>query len=134
MRAQLGQIMDKRCKKTKNPAATSEDLGAKTGCQEQKQFPEHLTPAAGWAGHVSHLFGSDTGCIPNRTPCKELACLSHQAKGNSCLFSLPSAAAGAPVKPCLHFSLAFTSHLVSSQFLLIREGQEPWLVSDVPWF
>ena len=34
--AQLGQILDKRYKKTKIPAATFEEPGAKAGCWEQK--------------------------------------------------------------------------------------------------
>ena len=102
-----GKLWTKDAKRPKNPAATSEDPGAKTGCQEQKQVTEHLTPAAGWAEHVSHLFGSNTGHFPNLTPCKEQACLSCQAKGNCCLFSLPSAAAGAPIKPCLYFLSGF---------------------------
>ena len=43
MHVKLGQIMDKKIQKDqkKNPTATSEESGAKTGCQEQKQGTVH---------------------------------------------------------------------------------------------
>ena len=46
-------------------------------------------------------------------------------QGTYCLFSLPSGAAGVPIKPCLNVFLA------SSQFLLIGKDQEPWWI---PYF
>ena len=36
-----GKLCTTRYKKTKNPTATSEEQGAKTGCQEQKQGTAH---------------------------------------------------------------------------------------------
>ena len=42
MHVQLGQIMDNKIQKDqKNPTATSEELGAKTGCQGQNQGTAH---------------------------------------------------------------------------------------------
>ena len=48
-------------KRPKSPTATSEELGAKTGCREHKQgtvpAPLHSTPPKGWAKHLSpHLW------------------------------------------------------------------------------
>ena len=42
MHVQLGQIMGNKIQKDqKNPTAASEELEAKTGCQEQKQGTAH---------------------------------------------------------------------------------------------
>ena len=42
-----GRVLDQKIQKTKDPTAISEELGAKTGCWEQKQgtedAPLHLT-------------------------------------------------------------------------------------------
>ena len=47
------------------------------------------------------------------------------SEGTCCLLLLPTAAAAASVEPCLNC-------LAASQFLLMGEGQEPWLVTVGP--
>ena len=75
--------------------------GAKAG---HCSCPLHTTPPKGWADHLSH--GSSRPLDPppysphvrsRLTPPQE------PSKGTCCLFLLPSAAAGAPVKPGLSF-------------------------------
>ena len=78
-----GKLWTTRYKKTKNPAATSEEPGAKAGCREQKQgvgsksrvlrMPPALNPTKGWAKHLSHPSGPTLGHTPTLTPCKEQA-------------------------------------------------------------
>ena len=56
---------------------------------------------------------------------KKIHEMEQASKGTCSLFLLPAATAGAQE------SLAWISCLASSQFLLLGEGQEPWLVSDL---
>ena len=62
----------------KNPTATFEGPGAKTGCWEQKQGtvqgPLHTAPPKGWAKHLSHPSSQTPGQTPSLTPYKEQAC------------------------------------------------------------
>ena len=46
-------------KDQRTPTATSEEPGAKSGCQEQNQGTVHApsTPPKGWANHLSHPSG-----------------------------------------------------------------------------
>ena len=110
-----------RYKKTKNPTATSEELGAKAGyCT----CPLYTAPPKGWAKHLSHSSGPTPGPAPVLTPCKEPACPHRPvSKGTCYLFSLPPASAGAPVKPCLNFLPGLLP--ISIDY----GGQEPWSVT-----
>ena len=85
-------------KKTKNPTATSEELGAAhVLCTQHHQ--------RSWAKHLSHPSGPTLWHTSTLAPYKEPdppSLLREQAsKGSCCLFSLPSAAVEAPIKPCL---------------------------------
>ena len=91
--AQLGQIMNSKTQKTKHPAATSEELGAKAGCCP---CPLHTPPPKGWANHLSHPSPPHIKGI-NSPPS------SGSEQGNCYLLSLPPIATGAPIKPCLNF-------------------------------
>ena len=123
----LGQIIDKKIQKDpKNPTATSEELGARTGCREQKQgtahAPWHSTPPKGWAKHLSH-------------PSSLTHPYSHPIQGTSSpLFREqarePVACSRSPLlQQGPRWSPAWISYLGSSQFLWILEGQGPWSVS-----
>ena len=110
MYVQLGQILDKRYKKTKKtPTATSEELGAKTGSGAKAGYcacPLNSTPPEGWAKHLSHPSGLTPGHTPALTPEKEQACPPQGAneQGNLLLVLAPlPAAAEAPIKPCLNY-------------------------------
>lgn len=97
----MGQILDKRLKRTKNVTATSEEKGTKT-------CPLPSTPPEKWANHLSHRSNSTSG----HTPYKEQAChpfRERMNKGTSYLFSCLSAIAGAPMKLCLNFLSGFVS-------------------------
>lgn len=108
----------KKYKKTKNPTATSEEqkqgIGSKVGTA---QAP-HSTPPEGWGTNASHPFSQTPGhTYPHPIKATSLSSTQEQARETCCyLFSLPPAAAGAPIKPCLNFYLA------SSQFLLIKDA------------
>ena len=63
----------------KNPTATFEKAGAKTGCLEQKQgtactWPLHTTSPKGWAKLLSQPSGPTPGHTPTLTPYKKQAC------------------------------------------------------------
>ena len=112
------QLWIRRYKPNKIPTATSEVLEAKTGCQEQKQGTSHvpyiqnLGPKR-WANHLSHPTS-----LQDPWTQSQLHPLLQASKGNL-VFLLCSAAAETSIKlawiPCLAY-----------QFLLFREGQEPW--------
>ena len=65
-----------RYTETKNPAATSKELGAKPGCQKQKWGPVHApcTHHHPRANHLSHPSSLTLGPAPTTTPCQETAC------------------------------------------------------------
>lgn len=108
-------------KRPKNPTDTSGELGAKTAyCT----CPLHILPPKRWANHPP---AQPPGPGPTLYPYKELALPwpGGARKANCYLFSLPPAAAGAPIKPCLNFLSG-----LFYQFLLIKKGQEPWSVTD----
>ena len=85
--------------------------------------PLHTTAPKGWAKHPSHPSSPTPGHNLSLTPYKEQACppsgRQRTSKAVCCLFSLPSAAAGVPVKPCLNFLSC------CNQFLLIKEAKSP---------
>ena len=100
------------------------------------------TVPAPWTQH--HQRGRQTtsatppappGHTPTLTPCKEPACspnLREQTGKGTCLFSLPPAAAEAPVKPCLNFLSSIWSISIDwgrPRILVginsMRPGQEP---------
>ena len=65
-----GKFWTTRYKKTKNPTATSGDLGAKAGyCA----CPLHSTPPKGWVNHLSHPSSPTPGHASTLTPYKEPA-------------------------------------------------------------
>ena len=96
-----GKLWTTRYKKTKNPTATSEEPGAKAG---YRACPLHSTPPKGRADSLSH----PSGLTPGHTP-TQLTPPQGASKGTCYLFSLPRAAAGAPIKPCLNFLSGFLS-------------------------
>ena len=102
MHMQLDQILDpQNSKRPKNPADSYEEPGAKTERQEQKQSTAHTPCTQHHQGG-----GQTTQATPTLTPFKKQACptIRERAnKGNGRLFSLPTAAAGVPGKPCLNF-------------------------------
>ena len=107
MHAHLGQIMAKKCKRPKISTTTSEELGAKTGCWEQKAgyhaWPLHTASPKGWTNQLGHP------SIPLDTPLlsphlrKKLALPSVSKQRGSLLFALPPAVAGARIKPRFSF-------------------------------
>ena len=76
---QLGQILDEKdTKRPKNPTATFEVPGAKTGCWQWKQGTYctcalHSTLPKGWANRLSHPSGLSPGHTPTFTSYKEQA-------------------------------------------------------------
>ena len=64
-------------KKTKNPTATSEELGAKTG---SCACPLHRAPPREWASHLSHPSIPSPVLMPTFTSYKEPACPSSGSK------------------------------------------------------
>ena len=103
---QLDQILDpQNSKRPKNPSDSYEEPGAKTEHQEQKQSTAH-TP-----GTQHHQGGGQTTqATPTLTPFKKQAFPTIREcanKGNGCLFSLLTAVAGVPGKPCLNFLSGF---------------------------
>ena len=67
--------------------------------------PLHTTPPEGWAGHLSHPLARplDTPLPSPHIRNKLAPPWGASKQKNCCLFSLPPAAAGAAVKPCLNF-------------------------------
>ena len=90
-----------RCKKSKNPAATSEVSGAKAGyCA----WSLHTARPRGWADHPRHSFCPTHGSAPTRTPFKGSACPSSGSKqGNLLLVFIPSCCSTSPNKALSEF-------------------------------
>ena len=75
---QLGKILDKNCKETKNLTATFEEHGAKkqgSGIKQGTTTHEllHTTAPKGQANHLNHPSSSISGHTPAFTPYKEQA-------------------------------------------------------------
>ena len=72
-----GKLWTKRYKKTKNPTATSEGPGAKTGCWEKNKGTVHAPCTqhhqSGGADHLSQASAPTPGPTPTLTPDKEPA-------------------------------------------------------------
>ena len=104
MHVQLGQILDKRFRETKEPS-----------CHFWRAHSE--TPPKGWANHRRHPSGLTPGLIPSLPfphTRNKLACLRKQTSQGISLFLLPPAVAGTPVK------LAWTSCLLLVHFYWLR--------------
>ena len=102
LHVQLGQIVDKRYKKTKNPTATSKVSGAKAG---PGSHPLHTIARKGWADHPGHLSGPTPGPAAALTHLRnQLARLPRKRAGHPLLVLPPSTAARVPIQPCLNFS------------------------------
>ena len=68
MHVQLGQIMGNKIQKDqKNPTAASEELEAKTGCQEQKQGTAQA-PCTQHRKGVGRTLKPPSGLTPGHTP------------------------------------------------------------------
>ena len=108
--AQLGQIMDNKIQKDQKPnchfwraRGKNRVSGAKAGYFFTTPCPLHTTPKGG-AKHLSHSSCPIPGYTPTLTPYKEPAHPTSESKqGKLLLVFASAAAAGAPVKPCLHF-------------------------------
>ena len=88
---QLGQILDKRYKETKNPTAPSAKPRAKAG---YSACPLNATPPKEGAKHLTHPSSLTSGHIPTLIPHKEAAPSSLSpregaSKGTYCLFPHP---------------------------------------------
>ena len=97
-------------KRPKNPIATFEEPGANAGGSGARAgyytCPLHTTPPKRWAKHLSHPSGPISGHTPTLTPYKGQArphLRERASKEIFCLFSLPPAVAGVPIKPHLNF-------------------------------
>ena len=115
-----GKLRTTRCKKTKKtPTAISEEPGAKAGYYA---CPLHTASPKGWADRLSHP-SSPTTDIPLPSPHKRNQLFGKGAREhiNSFCYFLQLQES--------QQSLAWISCLVSSQFLLIGKGQEPWPIS-----
>ena len=97
----------------KTHPATSEGTGAKRGVGSK------TPPPKGWVNNFKPCLQLDPWTHPSPHHTKETSSGSEKVV---CSYS-HLLQQGALVKPCLNFLLA------SSQFILIREGQEPWLIS-----
>ena len=83
----------------------------------------HTAPPTGWADRLSH----PSGLTLTLTSYKGPASPPQGVSTRTCyMFSLPGAAAGAPVKPCLNFSSGLLSISIDQRI------QGPWLVTV--WF
>ena len=110
-----GKLWTTGYKKTKSATATFEELGAKTGCQEQKRGTVDgpcLSTTEGVGRPQIHASSQATGPAPTHTPCQGPAWpsaprphfLREQASQETCfLFSLCSDTAGSPIKFCLNY-------------------------------
>ena len=104
-----GKLWTTRYKKTKkSPTATSEELRATTGCQEKTQSTAHApcTQHHQRGGQTTqHTPLAQPLDTPLPSPHMWNQLTPHQgARKETCyLFSLPPAAAGAPIKPCPNF-------------------------------
>ena len=104
-----GKFWTKRYKKTPQNPSSPEELGAKIVYQEQKQVLSTLpalNTTKGWTNHPSHPCRRTCGHTLTLTPYKEEVAhpLGEPAsKVMHSLFLLPSASAGAQMKPCLDF-------------------------------
>ena len=107
-----GKLWTTGCKKTQNPAATSEDLGTKAGyCACALHTAPPISPTH------TYLHPIWETSLPLPPP-------QAAGKGNCWPVFAPASAAGAPVKPCLNFF----SGLLSTSFEY--GGQEPWLITQ----
>ena len=119
------------------PTAISEEPGAKktgVGSKGYCTCPPAWDSTKRWTNHLSHPSSPIPGHSPTLTPYKEKAL--YRPPNPLTPHPLPqsvskgtTASAGTPVKPHLNFFC-----LTSSQFLLIGEGQESWLVSLLCYF
>ena len=96
VRANYGQDI----KKARNPTATSKELGTKVGVRNKSRvfhMPPALNTNSGWANHPSHPSSQAPGYTAYPHPHIRNKLTAPQ--GTCSLFSLQSAAAGAPVEP-----------------------------------
>ena len=71
------KLWTKGTKRPRNSTTISEELGAKTGCWEQKQATEHAPCTQDQQRsrqNTCHLSGPTPGFIPTLTPYKKQAC------------------------------------------------------------
>ena len=105
-----GKLRTRRYKKTKKPNCHFWRAGSKNRVSVAKagywECPLHSTPPKGWTKLLSYPFSSThrlTSTYPHSIQGTSLPPPRGASKGNHYLFSLPPAAAGAPVKPSLNF-------------------------------
>lgn len=114
----------KRYKKTKNPPATAEEPGVKTGYREQKWGATQALCTqhhqGGQADHLSHPSSLTSDPIPTLTPCKGRAAPPIREQAREPVVLTPSCYSRGPVKP----GLDFLSGLLSIS--IDYGGQEPW--------
>ena len=121
MCVQLGQILDKGYKQTKNPNATFEDPGAKAGyCA----FILHTPWPNGWANHLSRPSGPTPGHTSTLNPCWEQAPPLLQ-QGTCCLFLLPSACSRGPGKTLSEKTSLSTNSLTPLLLRGVKESLGP---------
>ena len=125
---QLGQITDNKIQKDQKTQLLLLKSQEQKQCVGRESRVLHMPPAHNTTKGVGRppkpTLQPNPRHTPTLTPYKEPARPPGGASKGTCyLFLLPPAAAGAPIKPCL------ISCMASYQFLLIKEGQEPWLVT-----
>ena len=125
MHAQLGHIMDKGYKKTKNPLlpllkSQGQTLGVRSK-SKNCTCPQNSIPLKGRANHLSHPSCLTPGHSPYPHPVQGISSqhlVKQVSKGTCYLFSLTLVAAGAPKKPCLNFLSGLSS-------ISIKETKNP---------
>ena len=107
MPVQLGQILDKRHKKTKTPYFHFWRTKSKTWMLGAKArycaCPLHTASPKGCRKHLSHPSGQTPEHTHTLNPLRNKLTAPSGSSKQGKLFSLPAAAAGTPVKPCLNF-------------------------------
>ena len=130
MHKQLGQVLDNMLPKDQK-AATCEESGAKTECQEQKQ-PTAYVPCIQHHQRGGQTTYTAPPAWPLDTPRpsphirNSAPCPSGSKQGNLLLvFTPPTAAAGAPVMSCLNFLTGLLSrkNLDMAQWKVIQRAK-----------
>ena len=96
-----GKLWTTRYKKTKHPAATSEEPGAKAG---DRPYPLHTPPPKGWVDHLNHPSSPPPDApLPSPHSRNKLAAPREMTKGTCCSTRSNKALPEFPVCPLINF-------------------------------